>query len=147
MVNPTLTFTIDRTSLSLSPLVLSAASGVSTLGIVSYREPARDRDNTVAGGSSFAPPALLATMPAPSFHTLLLVPQVASQSAEDTALAALYAALGQFTYTVTDARNGSSRTWTAQPGSLSPTNDRSRIDLAYFKPLWAVTIPCDAEFT
>lgn len=146
-VTPTFTFSIDRTSLSLSALVLSAAAGASTLGIVSYREPARERENTYAAGSSYAPRALLASQAAPTFHSLLLVPQVASQSAEDVAIAAFLAAINQFSFTVTSVRNSSSRTWTCEPGSMTPANDRTRIDLAYLKPLWAVTIPCGPTFS
>ena len=142
MITPTFTFSIDR-GLSLSPLVLSAATNVSALGVSSYREPSRDRDNTYASGSTYAPRALLASQPSPTFHALLLVPQVATQAAEDAALDELAAAIGQFAYQVVDTRNGVPRTWDCDPGSMSPINDRTRIDLAYLKPLWAVTIPCD----
>lgn len=141
MVDPSFTLTIDRTSLSLAPLVLSASPGVSALGIVSYREPSRERQNVYADGSSYAPRALLASVPSPPFHALTLVPQVASQAAEDAALAELEAAISQFAYQVTDNRNGQPRVWDCDPGSMALVNDRSRIDLAYLKPVWAVTIP------
>lgn len=143
MVNPTLTFSIDRTSLSLSPLVLSALPGASALGIVAYRKPALIRRNTYAPDSPYSPGAtLLSSVVEQTNHALSVLPQdVATQAEVDDAIAELYAAISQFPYEVTVTENGEATTTVCDPGSMTP-DDTTRISLAHLVPVWSVVVPC-----
>lgn len=142
VVDPTLTISIDRTSLSLSPLVLSASLGT-TLGIVGYQAPALAwrlgylPDSDDVHGSELQSAAYQ--------QAILGFDWVRDGGATETQVAASYAevaaAIGQFSYTVTTQVSGApAQVWSADPGSM-PASPRSYPDLVNRNPVYAVTIP------
>lgn len=144
MVDPSLTISIDRTSLGEAPLVLSAAPG-SELGITDYAEPA------MLARVSYAPASRIVhgemslgwawqqTVLPFSFSTFV------DTEAESRALvASVLAAVTQaptfeVTVTISDA---AAETWVCDPGSLAPSGSRTRPDMQRARPVWAVSLPC-----
>lgn len=146
MVDPSLVLTIDRTSLSLSPLVMSASrSDATDLGIVSFREPAMQARLTLApesrliAGDQMTGSTLQQTLL--SFQLMPL--EAASESEVRTVIEELQAAVcRQASFTVTDAISGApERTWSCNSGSVIPDSDRSLVDLTHHVPVWSVSIP------
>lgn len=139
----TLTVSIDRTSLSLDPLVLSGSEDGTTWGIVSdtFQMPMKQ--------------ARIAYVDSPFQHGSTAVgwswqqglisfdasPEVASEVALANALAELEAALGRLSYEVTTTVNGQADVWRCDPGSLA-SEGRGLIDLDDHAPAYTVTIPC-----
>jgi hypothetical protein len=57
-------------------------------------------------------------------------------------IAALVAALGRLSYTVTITVDGATaEVWTCRPGSVVPVDDRTTFDLQSHRAVWTVTIP------
>lgn len=145
MTDPTLTITIDRSSLpgSLDPLEFSGNLDDAGLGILDYQPPARqarvayapDSVNThgsEATGASWQ-------------QAILGFDWVCDTAADETALQAAYeevvAALGQFSYEVTTQVSGApAQTWSADMGSCAPSQ-RDYENLANLNPVYAVSIP------
>lgn len=135
---------IDRTSLSLSPLVLSGSRdpGV-TLGIIAPQEPVRAPLNGYAPQGFTNGQQLLMSVLQQTLWSFSVMPLVTSEAAADTAYDALAAAINQFAYNVTVTKNGgTAKVWACDPGTISPAGERSRIDLERHVPVWQVTIPC-----
>lgn len=144
MVDPTLVITIDRTSLELPPLVLSGAPG-SELGITDYTEPAEQTrveyapQSRIVHGATSIGAALQQTILPFSFLTLVdtetesraLVAQVRAAVAQTPTF--------QVTVSVSDAPD---ETWTCDPGSVTSIGSRTRVNLMYPRPIFAVDIPC-----
>lgn len=143
MTAPTLTITIDRTSLSLSPLVISGSLDANELGIVNFRPPPRQARTTYAPDSvdlDGSEPIATAWQ-----QSLLNFDWMPDQAASETDVQASYvevcAALAQFSYAVTTQVSGApAEVWTAERGSITPPQ-RDYVDLAYLRPVYAVTIP------
>lgn len=143
MTDPTLTISIDRTSLALSALVLSATVDANPLGIVAYQPPAMqgrlaympdsvDVDGSEALGASWQ-------------QALLGFSWVRDNGSTETQVQASYAevlaAIGQFEFTVTTQVSGApAQVWSANRGSMFPA-PRTYSDLTYRNPVYAVTIP------
>lgn len=142
---PTLSISISRTDLSLSPLVLTGTPGDSGLGIVSYQAPAKQRRLTYAPSSPYLDgDTLIASVWQQSFLTLSVVSDnVSTENASKSALQTFEDAISQFSFTVTVTENGgTAQVWTCDPGSMSPAAGRTYVDLRDHNPVWLVTIPC-----
>jgi hypothetical protein len=143
VTDPTLTISIDRTSLSLSPLAFSGANDGTTLGVVSYQPPALQWRVTYMPDSidSHGSEAVGAAYQ----QALLSFDWVRDGGATETQVKASFdevvAALGQFSYTVTTQVSGApAQVWAADPGALAPS-PRTYADLANRTPVFTVTIP------
>lgn len=143
MTDPTLLITIDRTSLSLSPLVLSGSEDGNDLGVTSYQAPALQArigyapDSANIDGSE--------AISAAWQQSLMSFNYVADRAADETESRASYAevvaALAQFEYLVTTVENGApAQIWTANRGSIAPPQ-RSYGDMVSGQPVYAITIP------
>lgn len=145
MTDPsTLTISIDRTSMSLSPLLLTGHDNPARLLSVSgYREPAMQaRINYAPTGDSHGDIPL-----GWSYQQSLIGFNVFDELGDTeadarAAIAELSAALGRLTYTVTiTVGDADPETWTCNPGSIAPADDRTTTDLQTHANVWAVTIP------
>lgn len=143
MTDPTLTITIDRTSLSLSPLVLSGTVDGNALGVVSYQPPALQwrrgymPDSADNHGSEVVSAAYQ--------QAILGFDWVRDNDSTETQVQAsrveVAAALAQFSYTVTTQVSGApAEVWSADPGDQVPSA-RTYSDLVYRNPVYAVSIP------
>ena len=143
MTAPTLTVTIDRTSLSLPPLVLSGTRDSNALAIVSYQAP-----STLARVGYMPDSADTHGSEAISFayqQAILGFDWVRDGGSTETQVQAsrneVAAALAQFSYSVTTQISGApAEAWTADPGSQVPSA-RTYADLMNRNPVYAVTIP------
>lgn len=138
----TLTFSIARTSLSLSPLVLSANDDSNTWGILpGYTPPGRIARVRYASSNFTHGDVAVGSTWQQAVHSFDVSPTVASAAGLAAAVAELQAALGQFTYLTTVTRNGVAEVWTCDTGSLSPAPlDVNEVD--HHQPVYSVTIPC-----
>lgn len=143
MTDPTLTVSIDRTSLSLAALVFSATLDANALGIVAYQPPSMqsrlaympdsfDVNGSEAIGASWQ-------------QAILGFDWVRDNGATETQVQASYAevlaAIGQFAFPVTTQVSGApAQVWSANRGSMSAA-PRTYSDLTYRNPVYAVTIP------
>jgi hypothetical protein len=145
MVEPTLVISIDRTSLSLSPLTFSATPGVGELGIVDYAEPAmqpRTRYATTSDYEHGDEPRGWTWQ-----QTILGFDFVTDASASETESRALVAevrtAIARLRYSVTVTVDGApAETWLCNPGTL-PSVARKRPDLVDSNPVWPLSLPCN----
>lgn len=143
-VDPSLLISIDRTALSLSPLVCSGTNDGSPFGITDYAEPA------MQARVSYLPDSRWAHGSQPNAwswqQTILPFSVIANASTETAARAAiaeLRAAVTQglsflVTVTVSDA---APEVWTCNPGSVTPAGSRTFSDLRHVDNEWAVSIP------
>jgi hypothetical protein len=143
MTDPTLSISIDRTGLSLGALVFSGSLD-SNLGIVRYQAPGRQSRVTYAPDSinvhGSEPIAGAWQQALLSFDWMC--DTAANEAAFQTAYAAVVAAVGQFSYTVTTQANGAAaEVWKADMGSVTPPQ-RTYVDLTRPDVLVvSVTIP------
>jgi hypothetical protein len=144
MTDPTLTISIGRTSLSLSPLLFSGSLDGTELGVVNFQPPARLSRVTYAPDSIdvHGSEAIGASWQ----QAILGWDWVLDGAANETALQAKYdevvAAVGQFSYAVTTQANGApAQVWAADMGSVTPPA-RTYVDLAHPNALVvSVSIP------
>lgn len=146
MADVPITVSISRASLpgSPAPLVLSGTEDGTLWGIVGFRTPGRVRryawlpDSPDVDGS-----VLVSSSLQQGLLSVAVAPDVTSESALQTALGDLYAALGQWSYTVTTTAGGApAQAWSANPGSIELAEDTRDIDdLADSDPVYAITIP------
>lgn len=139
----TLVISIERTSLGLGALVLSAADDGTPLGVTGYTEPAVQPRISYAPDSAY----VSGSMPlAITWQQTILGFDVSATEAVTEAesralIAELRAAVSQRSFTVTVTVDGApSETWTCHTGSLQAT-PRTYFDLENHDPVWAVTIP------
>lgn len=142
----TLAISIDRSSLSLSPLVLLGHPDPDlALGVTSYTEPAMQARIAYAPTSDYQHGEQSLAW---SWQEAMLNFSVATfnQVTEDASrllVAELLAAITQFSYVTTVTTNGASpEAWSCSPGSLTPSGGRSVADMTHHVPEWAVAIPC-----
>lgn len=143
MTDPTLTISIDRTSLSLSALVFSGSLDGTVLGIVNYQPPAFQMRVNYAPDSAdvHGSEALSASYQ----QALLSFDWMRDASTTETQVQAareeVRAALAQFSFTVTTQVSGApAEVWSASPGSLTPPA-RTYMDLTHLTPVFGVSIP------
>jgi len=145
-VSPTLTISIDRTSLALTPLVMNGHKDPdpSPLGITTYAEPA------MQARLAYAPTSAYIHGEAPlgwAWQETMLNFGVATfgqttENASRLLLAELRDAITQFSYVVTvTVDDATPEAWTCRPGSLMPSGDRSVIDVTHHIPSWSVSLP------
>lgn len=143
MIDPTLTISIDRTSLSLSPLTFSGAQDGTTLGIVEYLPP-QLRSRVLYMPSSadvHGDEAIAASWQQSILGFDWTRDGVATETQIQASFAEVMAAIGQFSYTVTTQVSGApAQVWAADMGSMTPSA-RNYIDLANLTPVYAVSIP------
>lgn len=146
MIDPTLTITIDRAALSLSPLVFSGSLDGTALGVVEYAPPAEqvrvlympDSDH-VHGSEPLGGSLQQSVLP---FSWMRV--GAAEESEIQAAFAEVGAAIRQAVeYTVTTQVSGApAQAWRATFGSqqLDATR-RSRFSMKALVPVYAVSIP------
>ena len=141
----TLTVTIDRTSLSKSPLVLSAGHDT-TIGLSAYQPPSKVAritympDNSSIHGSE----AIASSWQQAILGFNALIDQAASEADIASAVSDLTAAVEQFSYTITtQVGNAPAEKWSADMGSITLADSGGRVfeDLAHLNPVYSVTIP------
>lgn len=141
----TLLISIDRTLLSLSPLVLSGVDDANDLGVSDYREPARSARVTWAPTSAFEDGDLPLSMTwAQSSLDFDAFPSASTEASARALYAELVAAISQgleFPVTVT-VGDAAAETWTCNPGSISYASGRNVVDLRDHNAVWSVSIPC-----
>lgn len=143
MVDPSLTIAIDRTSLSLSPLVLDA-SATSGLGITDYQEPAMLPRINYAPSSEFVHGDLaLGWTWQQTVIPFAFITLVDTEAESRELVAEVLTAITQFpAYQVTKSiADAADETWWCDPGSLAPNGSRTRVNIQYAIPEWSVTIP------
>ena len=138
------TVSIDRTSLSLSALVIdSEGFGTYYIDKAGLGRPGRTPRETLAAASPFVH-GNLRTAVVWDEATLPLTVRVQSDSSADlaTAVGALEAALSQFVYTVTVTVDGVARAWTAYPATWNTTDALVDVERVrnHFEDL-AISIP------
>lgn len=145
MIDPTLTVSISRLLLpgDLDPLVFAATPVDGTLGIFNYRQPAAIARNGYAPANRFRD-GLELTSTAWEKSNIAL-DWMADEAASETEIQASYdevwAAIGQFRFTVTTQVSGApALVWKADRGSMTP-EPRTYLDLANLCPVYPVTIP------
>jgi hypothetical protein len=142
---PTFEISIDRASLSTTPLVMSGNDGAATsLKVTTYRAPAMQARIRYAPSSEYVHGD---TALAWSWQQTILAFEVttrgaATEAAAKAAVAELVAAVARLNYTVTVTEDGVAETWACDPGTVAPRDDRNRVDLEHHSTVWSVTIPC-----
>lgn len=144
MPDPTLTISIDRSALSLSPL-LFVGSGDGQLGITDYREPAMQPRLRVAPASDF----IHGEIPlAWSYQQTILEWSFATfgttEAESRTLVAEVRAAVTQgLSFPVTVTVNGApAETWSCNPGQVVSETPRTYENLRDSDPTWLVSLPC-----
>lgn len=149
---PTLIISIDRSDMvgAPAPLVLSGTSGDplsnTALGASGYREPARQARVRYAPASDFAhgEVALGWNWQQSLLQFTAMAPAGTSESVAKAAIAELEEAITRLSYSVTvTVDDAPAYTWACVPGSVTPTADRSYVDLKYGNATWAVDLPCN----
>lgn len=143
MVDPTLTITVSRTSLALSPLIFSGTLDVNALGIVGYQPPALQHRRTYMPDSASVVGSEL--LESAYQQSILGWDWVRDGATTETQLQAsrveVAAALAQFSYTITTQVTGApAEVWSAEPGDLVPSA-RDYTNLAHLSQVFAVTVP------
>ena len=138
----TLTVSIDRTSLSLSPLLMSGAEDGTPWGILgdSFQMPTKQARVAYVGGAWLHGSVATGWSWQQGLLSFNASPDVASEAALRSAVAELEAALGRLSYQATVTTNGQAETWRCDPGTLT-SEGRTLTDLDSFDPVFTVTIP------
>lgn len=142
---PTLLISIDRTLLSLSPLVLSGSDDANALGISGYQEPAMQPRVSYAPDSGWVDgDAALSWKWQQSILGFNAFPSATSEVSARALHAELVAAVTQglefpVTVTVDDA---DPETWICNPGSVVYVEGRDFPDLLRHNAVWSVILPC-----
>jgi hypothetical protein len=146
MTDPTLTISLSRSVAAGGPtaLAFSGALDATALGIVRYQPPARQSRVTYAPDSVnvHGSEAIGAAWQQAILGFDWMLDGATTEAAVQAAYAAVVAAIGQFSYTVTTQVSGATaQVWAADMGSATPPA-RSYVDLAH-PNAWvcAVTIP------
>lgn len=142
ILDPTLTISIDRTSLGLSPLLLSGSDDATPLGIVGYSEPAYQARISYAGESKWVhgSTAIAATWQQ-SILGFDVTPTVDTEAGLRALIAELREAVSQFTFqTTVTVSDATPETWRCDMGSIGAVT-RDYSDLANLDPIYPVTIP------
>jgi hypothetical protein len=147
-----LTLTISRTELSLSPLVLSGNDGAvagagdaNPIGVTNYQEPGYQADVSYADDSMYVHGSTpLAWKYQQAVMNFDIVTDEAASEAESRALfAQVRAAIVQSSYTVAVAIGGTSAgTWTCHMGSMTPNGSRTYLNVRDSDPVWSIALPC-----
>lgn len=138
-----LTVTIDRTSLSLSPLVMSGTDDSNDLGVVNYTPPAKQQrlgqmpDSDSVHGTEYTSMAYQQAR----MNFDIVTDKATDEAGVQTYQREVEAALGQFEFTVTtQVGNADAEVWSANAGDLIPPA-RTYVDLVNHNPVYGVSIP------
>jgi hypothetical protein len=142
----TFTISIDRTSLSESPLVLSGTAGTTAaLGVSNYQEPGMLPRVSYAPQSDFVHGdlALGWTWQQTVLNFTVFATAAPTEQSNRDSITELVQAVTQFpsfevTVTVDDS---APETFYCDPGSVTPLNSRTVYDVLLHNPEWAVSIP------
>jgi hypothetical protein len=140
----TLTISIDRTSMSLSALVLTGHDDPTRyLSVSDYTDPAMQARITYAPtGDAHGDVPLSWSYQETLINFAVFAETATSESDARGRIATLTSALGRLSYPVTITVNGATpEVWTCRPGSIALTEARNSTDLLSGKPVWAVSIP------
>lgn len=141
----TASVSIDRTSLSLSPLVIdTAAASTYRLGDGGLSRPVMTPRETKAPESRYyAGSELLAVTREQTALHLGVIIQAASSAALNTAVQALDDALWQFAYDVTVTVDGVVKVWHCTPATLGTASglvEASHVE--QFFDVFSIDLPC-----
>ena len=116
-----LSVSIDRTSLSLSALVITDLPGATyRLPEDGMGRPAIAQRRTYAGNSAWLNGStLISATKEQASLPLVIYTEAASSATLDTQMTALEAALGQFVYNVTVTVDGVAKVWRGDPADIS----------------------------
>lgn len=145
MTNPTLTISVDRTSMSLSPLVFSGTVGSGYLALSEYQEPVLTPQIRYATPSDYEndDDALSFRLGESILGWSFFTDATATEQASRDLVASVQAALLRISYTVTVTVNGATpEIWTCKPGTVTPVGKRTYGDLLDHNPEFQVTVPC-----
>lgn len=140
MTNPTASLTFVLTT---GDLVFSGVEDGNPLALYAMNEPAMQPRITYADDSAHVEGSLSTqAVWQQSILNATVGLSAASQTALATLRAQLRAAVGQFRYVVVTEANGERLAWTADMGSMVPTEDSLDInDLAEFAASYNLSIP------
>jgi hypothetical protein len=141
----TLTISIDRTSLSLTALLLTGHDDAArVLSVSDYQEPAMQPRIQYAPTSD----DVAGEMPLGwSWQDSILGFNVFAEDASSEAdarsrVAQVVASVARLSYAITvTVGDADPETWTCRPGSVTPVGGRSLVDLTHHDPVWSVAIP------
>lgn len=138
-----LTVTIDRTGLSLSPLVLSGTDDSTDLGVVNFTRPGEQMrlsqmpDSMATHGTEFTGASLQQGILSFDY----VIDRADDEADVQTFRRAVSAAVQQFSFAVTTQEgNAAAEVWSANAGSVAPLS-RVYTDLANNNPVLNVSIP------
>jgi hypothetical protein len=141
----TISISVDRTSLALSPLVFSGRRDGTARGITSYDEPAmivRNRYATTSDyedGDTIRGSSLQQTILAWSFIT----PEATSEQNHRQLVAEVREAVGQLQFEVTVTLDGAdAETWLCDRGNVAAVAGRTLIDVRLHLAEWSIVLPC-----
>ena len=137
----TLTVSVDRTDLSLSPLVFSASDDGTPWGILpGYQMPGLVPQVRTAASDFTHGEVATSWKWTQARIAFDAFPDAASGAALLAAVDEVRAALGRLSYSVTTTWNGSALTWAAMPGACEPSGvDAPELDAN--QPVYSITIP------
>jgi hypothetical protein len=140
-----LTISIDRTSLTLSALLLTGHDNPARVfSVADYQEPAMQPRTQYAPSSD----DVSGEMPLSwvwqdsilGFN--VFAEDVTTEADLRSRLAALTAAVGRLSYATTvTVGDAAPETWTCRPGTVTPAGSRTSFDLQTHDPVWSVSIP------
>jgi hypothetical protein len=144
----TLTISIDRTDMSLTPLVMSADTSADAIGIASYTEPALLVEISYGDASgNYDGEYPLRWRRPNTFHRFDVITDLATTEAfSQAAMLALVAATSRLRYLTTVTIGNSVKVWTCFPASFSAP-ERTLNDVRDHDVLWTVTLPCHPTAT
>lgn len=130
--------------MSLSPLLLCGHDNPSRLLSVSgYREPGLQARISYAPTGEGHGDIPLAWSYQQTLHGFNVFDELGTTEADAREkVAELAAAIGRLSYSITvTIDDADPETWTCDPGSIAPADDRSYTDLVNHNNIWAVQIP------
>lgn len=145
MTAPTLTISIDRTSLTLDPLVLTGHIDEDrVLSVSDYQEPAmQPRIQYAPSSDDVSGEMPLGWVWQDSILGFNVFSDASSTEADmRSKVAELVAAIARLSYETTVTVNDAPpEVWTCRPGSVAPVGGRSLVDMRLHNPVWSVAIP------
>lgn len=144
MTDPTLTISIDRTSLSLDPLVMLGHGTDAGLGVSRFTEPGSVSVVTYAPESAYVGPVALATKMGDATLAFDVFPYAApTEAVARTWIRELAVAIQRLRYPVTvTIGDADPEVWTCKPGSVVPISSRDLVNLRHRDPVWSASLPC-----
>jgi hypothetical protein len=145
MTAPTLTISIDRTSMTLSALVLTGHVDVSrVLSVSDYQEPAmQPRIQYAPSSDDVSGEMPLGWVWQDSILGFNVFSDASATEADmRSKIAELTAAVARLSYeTTVTVSDADPEVWTCRPGSVTPVGGRSLVDMRLHNPVWSVAIP------